>query len=51
MLKVQNITYNYDVDFKLENISFELKKGETMAIVGPSGSGKTTLLKLVLGSI
>lgn len=33
----------------LENISFDLKIGETIAFVGPSGSGKTTLVKLLVG--
>lgn len=33
----------------LENISFETKKGQTIAFVGPSGSGKTTLVKLLVG--
>ncbi|MEO8822696.1 MAG: ABC transporter ATP-binding protein [Ginsengibacter sp.] len=33
----------------LTDISFEVKKGETIAFVGPSGSGKTTLVKLLVG--
>jgi ATP-binding cassette subfamily B protein len=33
----------------IDNISFEAKKGETIAFVGPSGSGKTTLIKLLVG--
>jgi len=33
----------------LENISFQVNLGETIAFVGPSGSGKTTLVKLLVG--
>ncbi len=33
----------------LEGISFEVKRGETIAFVGPSGAGKTTLVKLLVG--
>jgi ATP-binding cassette, subfamily B, bacterial len=33
----------------IDQISFEVRKGETIAFVGPSGSGKTTLMKLLVG--
>ena len=33
----------------IDNISFELKSGDTIAFVGPSGSGKSTLVKLLVG--
>lgn len=33
----------------INNISFKVKKGETVAFVGPSGSGKTTMMKLLVG--
>ncbi|MBC7886019.1 MAG: ABC transporter ATP-binding protein, partial [Saprospiraceae bacterium] len=51
-------TFTFDqVSFKhksgstnaLENISFDVKNGQTIAFVGPSGSGKTTLVKLLVG--
>ena len=53
ILKVENLTKTYSSARKnltvLDNISFELEKGETFSIVGPSGSGKTTLLGLCAG--
>jgi ATP-binding cassette subfamily B protein len=33
----------------LENVSFSVRRGETIAFVGPSGAGKTTLVKLLVG--
>jgi len=33
----------------VENITFDIKQGETVAFVGPSGAGKTTLVKLLVG--
>jgi ATP-binding cassette subfamily B protein len=41
--------YNGSNRSALDQISFEVKTGETIAFVGPSGSGKSTLVKLVVG--
>jgi len=35
----------------LDNVSFEVKKGEFVFITGPSGAGKTTILKMILGEL
>ncbi len=46
-----NVTYTYkDADKAvINNASFEVSPGETIALIGPSGEGKTTLLRLILG--
>jgi len=45
-LKVNELNFYFGFTQILNNINFELKKGEVISIVGPSGGGKTTLLKL-----
>jgi ATP-binding cassette, subfamily B, bacterial HlyB/CyaB len=48
----ENVTFRYHPESDnniLENLSFEVKAEQTVAIVGRSGSGKTTLSKLILG--
>ncbi len=49
MLKVQNISFSYQDQVTLEQISFHLEKGKALAIIGESGCGKSTLLKLIYG--
>ncbi len=45
ILEVKNLKKCFGSSIVLENISFSLKKGESLAIIGSSGSGKTTLLR------
>ena len=49
MLNVKNLTFSYNKTPILINISFQVKKGENLAIIGESGSGKSTLLKVIYG--
>ena len=53
MLEVRHLTKTYksgDTELVvLNDISFNIEKGQTFSIVGPSGSGKTTLLGLCAG--
>ncbi len=49
-LKVENLSFTYPKDEKvvLDNLTFEIKPGEKVALIGHSGSGKSTLLKLLM---
>lgn len=50
-IEIEKISYHYpDVEENvLENVSFTIKKGESIAFVGGSGSGKTTMADIILG--
>ncbi len=51
ILKVQNLSVKFDDDTIVDDLNFELTKGECLAIIGPNGSGKTVLLRTLLGFI
>ncbi|NMD71871.1 metal ABC transporter ATP-binding protein [Bacillus sp. DNRA2] len=51
IVNIQHVSYRYEKENVLEDISLSIYKGAFLGIVGPNGSGKSTLLKLILGLI
>lgn len=47
MIEVSNVSFAYETKPILDNVSFRISKGQTVALVGPSGGGKSTLLDLL----
>ena len=48
-LKIDKLSFSYDKNVVLDNISFEVEKGEYITLMGRNGSGKSTLAKLIMG--
>ncbi|QKF73092.1 copper ABC transporter NosDFY, putative ATP-binding protein NosF [Aliarcobacter faecis] len=49
MIKIENLTKVFGTQISLNNISLELKKGDSIIIMGQNGAGKTTLIRSILG--
>lgn len=49
VLHVNNLSKSFDNNCLFENIDFEIKRGERVALIGNNGTGKTTILKLING--
>lgn len=48
-LKIENLKKIFEKNRGIENINFEIEKGELISFLGPSGCGKTTLLNIIGG--
>ncbi len=51
MLRIKELSVKIEEKTILDNVAFQIKKGEFISIIGPNGAGKSTLLKAVLGLI
>ncbi|MDO5545737.1 MAG: energy-coupling factor ABC transporter ATP-binding protein [Eubacteriales bacterium] len=51
MIEFQNVSFSYGDAPVVENLSFSIKKGETVGLIGANGAGKSTIMKLMLGLI
>jgi len=49
IIQCNNLTKNYDNNTVVNNLSFEVKRGEVFALLGANGAGKTTTIKMILG--
>lgn len=46
-IEYRNVSFKYKTDYVIKNVSLNIKRGETVALVGQSGSGKTTMTDLL----
>ena len=49
MIKIQNLTKSFGSTTVLNNISFEINKGEIVGLLGPNGAGKSTAMNILTG--
>lgn len=49
MIKIENVTKMYGPAVAVDNISFEVAKGEILGFLGPNGAGKTTTMRVITG--
>lgn len=49
IVEINNVSFAYNGEIALQDVSLEIRQGDFMAMIGPNGGGKTTLLKLILG--
>jgi zinc transport system ATP-binding protein len=49
IIEIKNISFSYNNELVLEDISLTVKRGNFLGVIGPNGSGKTTLLKIIVG--
>ena len=51
ILEVRKLSKSYGDKKAVENISFEIHKGDIFAFIGPNGAGKSTTIRSVVGSL
>ncbi len=49
MIKIEHLTKSYGTNLAVDDISFEIEKGETVGFLGPNGAGKSTTMNILTG--
>jgi zinc transport system ATP-binding protein len=49
LISVEDLSFSYGPRVVLSHVTFNIFRGDFLAIIGPNGSGKTTLIKIILG--
>lgn len=49
ILQIENVTKQIRRKTIIDNLSFEVNRGEVFGFLGPNGAGKTTLIRMVVG--
>ncbi len=48
MLQVTNLRKEFDTVLAVDDVSFEVQRGEIFGLLGPNGAGKTTTIRMIL---
>ncbi len=51
MIEIQNVSKSFGVKRAVDNVSFQVEKGQIMGLLGPNGAGKSTLLRIITGCL
>jgi len=51
LLEIKNLSFKYSDDLILDDINFDVYKGDYIALIGSNGAGKSTLIKLILNQL
>ena len=51
LVKIENLSRYYGENKAVDNVSFELKRGDVLGFLGPNGAGKTTTMRMITGNL
>ena len=47
ILEIRNVVKNYSSKTAIDNVSFDVPRGEVFGMLGPNGAGKTTMIRMI----